>query len=58
MWIIILIVVGAILYYLLQASKTRGSGALQGDTPLDMLKKRYARGELDKEEFDRMKKDL
>ena len=58
MWTLVLIVVGAILWYLLQSSKTRGSDAFQRETPLDILKKRYARGELDKEAFDRMKKDV
>jgi len=30
----------------------------RGETPLDMLKKRYALGEIGKDEFERMKKDL
>lgn len=30
----------------------------QNETPLSILKRRYAKGEISKEEFDRMKNDL
>jgi putative membrane protein len=30
----------------------------RGETPLDILKRRYAQGEIGKDDFDRMKKDL
>ena len=46
------------IYFLLQVSKSKGSDALKVETPLDMLKMRYASGEIDKDEYDRKKKDL
>ncbi len=58
MWLIILVLVGVGVYFLLQASKSKGSDVSNIETPLDMLKKRYASGDIDTEEFDRNKKDL
>jgi putative membrane protein len=58
MWLIILLLVGIGVYFLLQVSKSKGSDVSNIETPLDMLKKRYASGEIDTEEFDRKKKDL
>ncbi|MFI5341971.1 MAG: SHOCT domain-containing protein [Candidatus Methylomirabilales bacterium] len=34
------------------------SGTGPAEAPLDILKRRYARGEITKEEFERMKQDL
>ena len=58
MWIIVLVLVGIGGYFLLQVSKSKGSDVSNIEAPLDMLKKRYASGEIDKEEFDQKKKDL
>lgn len=34
------------------------NGMLQSKTPLDIIKERYARGEISKQEFEDMKKDI
>ena len=58
MWLILLIVIGILIYFVLQASKSKGFTDSTTETPLDILKKRYAKGEITKEEFDRMKADI
>jgi len=58
MWIIVLVILGVVIYFLFQVSKSKDSDGSIIETPLDVLKKRYAKGEIDKEEFDRKKKDL
>jgi putative membrane protein len=54
MWIMYLIVVVLLIYIVLHI----GSSKPHNDTPLDILKKRYARGDIAKEEYERMRKDL
>ncbi len=49
---------GVGIYFLLQVSKSKGSDGSTIETPSDILKKRYAKGEIDKEEFNRERKDL
>ena len=58
MWIIFLIVIGVLIYFIVQAQKTKGQTPTQNESHLDILKKRYAKGEIAKEEYERMKKDL
>lgn len=55
MWIFFLIVLALVVYFVVRWSKPAGTTS---DTPLDILKKRYARGEITKDEYDQKKKDL
>jgi putative membrane protein len=56
MWIIFLIVIGLLVYFLVRDRQTKGTSPTE--SPLDILKRRYAKGEIAKEEYERMKKDL
>ena len=58
MWIIFLAVIGLLIYFFVQAQKTKERTPTHNEGPLDILKKRYAKGEVAKEEYERMKKDL
>jgi len=54
-----LVIVGIVLLvrWLVASSKKHGTGS-DADSPLEILKRRYARGEINKEEFEEKKKDL
>ena len=59
-WIIGLVVVVAIVWMVVKAmnqSNNPGNQSVQKSS-LDILKDRYARGEIDKKEFDERKRDL
>ncbi len=52
----VLAIVGVV--YIVQAAARSGRKQEKDEIPLDVLKKRYAKGELTKEEFQKMKDDL
>ena len=58
MWLLLLVLVIVLVYFLVRSTGAGGSRPTPDETPLDILKKRYARGEITKEQFDEMKKDL
>ncbi|MGM0738689.1 MAG: SHOCT domain-containing protein [Bacteroidota bacterium] len=53
-WVVLFIVIILLIVRILMSSDKDHTG----DTALETLKKRYARGEIDKEEFEKRKKDL
>jgi len=60
MWLIIIIVVAVIIFLVYNRNIGAGGGSFGGrqESPMDILKTRYAKGEISKEEFERIKKDL
>jgi putative membrane protein len=59
MWLILLILAGVIVYFIFERSRrSRTPGGAAGESPVDILKRRYASGEITREEFDRLKKEI
>lgn len=58
MWFLIFVLLSVVAFFLFQASKSKSFDGSITETPLDILKRRYAEGDIDKEEFDRRKDDL
>jgi putative membrane protein len=56
----VLIIVGLVFFikWLIQVSKGGSTTTQTGSTALEILKERYARGEIDKQEFKAKKRDL
>jgi putative membrane protein len=57
-WIALIVGIVLLIRWLLGSARGRGSGHPAEDSPLEILKRRYARGEINKEEFEEKKKDL
>ncbi|MCB0746938.1 MAG: SHOCT domain-containing protein [Ignavibacteriae bacterium] len=57
-WIVLFVVIIWGVVKLANSNSNRGVGTNTSQSPLDVLKSRYAKGEITKAEFDSMKKDL
>ncbi len=54
-WIVIIILAYFLIKYLVEQNKTRSG---EGKSALDIAKERYAKGEINKEEFEEIKRHL
>ena len=57
-WVALIVAVIFLVRWLLLSTGGRGREPLREESPLEILKKRYARGEIDKQEFEEKKRDL
>ena len=59
MWLLWLLLIFAVVYVFANlVGRGNSSPPEYKDTPLDILKKRYARGEIDEEEYERRRDEL
>lgn len=56
MWLIPLLTI-LVIYFLIKNNPRTRSGQ-SSESPMEILKKRYAKGEITKEQFEEMKKDI
>lgn len=57
-WILILVGLVFVIRWLVQATGKKGDSGQRGSRAMEILKERYARGEIDKAQFESMKRDL
>lgn len=58
MGILFLVLLGVVIYLIVQNVRLKNETGQRQESPIDILKKRYAKGEITKEDFDRMKSEL
>jgi putative membrane protein len=57
-WVLVIVGLVFIVKWLIQASRGERSGTEGGSKAVNILKERYAKGEINHEEFERMRRDL
>ena len=58
MWLFWILIIVGIFFIFQNMIKGNSGSSPDKETPMDILKKRYARGEIDEEEFERRRKEL
>lgn len=56
MWLLWIVLIGVVIYFIVDRSRHQKTN--NRETPLDILLRRYARGEISKEEYEQMRKDI
>ena len=57
-WILLLVGLVFVIRWLIQTTGKKGNNGQHGSRAMEILKERYARGEIDRTQFEAMKRDL
>ena len=57
-WIVVIVGIVFLIRWVVISTRSTGQKTYHEDSALEILKKRYARGDIDKEEFEEKKRDL
>ncbi len=57
-WVAVIVGIILLIRWLIIATRNTSNGTSSSDSSLEILKKRYARGEINKAEFEEKKRDL
>lgn len=57
-WVLVIVGLVLLIRWLIQTTRGDREVYRRGSSALEILKERYAKGEIDKEEFEKMKRDL
>ncbi len=58
MWLLWIIIIAVIIYFVVGGKKPMSFPNVMQESAMDILKKRYAKGEISKEEFEELKRDI
>ena len=58
MWIFWILIIVGIFFLFQNMAKGNSGGSEDKETPMEILKKRYARGEIEEDEYERRRKEL
>ncbi len=57
-WLFMLLFWGAVIAFIVFLARRMGGSGPRNESAMDILKKRYAKGEITKDEYESMKKDI
>jgi len=58
MWILWIVITAGVFFLIQSVVKGNTRNSYDNETPMEILKKRYARGEIDEEEYERRRNEL